>query len=725
MVDIDKDRHGNIWIGGNDGRLCAIVYKISSSGEVIWKQQLCPPDTTRYHKIVGVKSRRDGGVWCVVASNNFKTSICHLDEQGNMLWSGTIPDQYFLMGFDSRWSMTLDSLDNCYLLELETWGWYNYSPHKAELLMIEANTHTVHQSSIHIPIPPTGQRRGLLQDTDGPPVLYINYQNGYNEYQRITYLIGLSSDRNFQWAKRYDNLPVNQLQARFSNNDIMAAGGTRSGYYLFRFTPTGTLIRLKKAVIDQPNSYFDGYTELSADKKSIWLYGSVADAPILSLKRWGNMLYRLDTNFMPLSDNRIFSCRETSATRGIATNDGGFLVANRGAYYSLLSQTTGEGHLNTGCAEMPAIPINWVDVPIPEGKDTVFTVEESIINLQPVTDQWQNIEGVIYDFCSGLPDFASSFELPEQLCANEKLYIHATHTPLDSIRHYYRWLSPGSTMDAGYEREYLIQYPMPGIYPIHLIQSYGTCVDDTITKLIHVTGDISYIPQYIDTLLCPGQTMSIDVSAPDALGYIWNDGATDPVRVWDSSGQWSVKVIGNECSISDTFSVRYFDLPVLWAAADTTLCTDTDIPAPAVPQVAVWEWNGIPASPPFAVDSAGIYSLTALFSHGCTASDTVHIALVDCDTLPRLYVPNIFTPASGDANSVFSVFFNPQVTHLWTHIYDRWGTMVYRAEGAEPPRWDGTMNGKLMPPGVYAVVTALRPAGEAEQVLRRTVTLVR
>ena len=95
------------------------------------------------------------------------------------------------------------------------------------------------------------------------------------------------------------------------------------------------------------------------------------------------------------------------------------------------------------------------------------------------------------------------------------------------------------------------------------------------------------------------------------------------------------------------------------------------------------------------------------------------------DTLPRLYVPNIFTPASGDANSVFSMFFNPQVTHLWTHIYDRWGTMVYRAEGAEPPRWDGTMNGKLMPPGVYAVVTALRPAGEAVQVLHRTVTLVR
>ncbi len=92
------------------------------------------------------------------------------------------------------------------------------------------------------------------------------------------------------------------------------------------------------------------------------------------------------------------------------------------------------------------------------------------------------------------------------------------------------------------------------------------------------------------------------------------------------------------------------------------------------------------------------YLVSVESEEGCMAEGKV---LVVVDERESVYLPNAFSP-NGDG---FNDFFGPhlpegsEITLLDLSIYDRWGNLVFRAEGGEA--WDGSFRGEAAQEGVY------------------------
>jgi gliding motility-associated-like protein len=83
---------------------------------------------------------------------------------------------------------------------------------------------------------------------------------------------------------------------------------------------------------------------------------------------------------------------------------------------------------------------------------------------------------------------------------------------------------------------------------------------------------------------------------------------------------------------------------------------------------------------------------------GCKAIDSVYVQ-VPCDDI---HLPNAFKPGStyGDNSAMFGLLNQEFVKINYFKIYDRWGKEVFSTVDAQG-KWDGKVNGKDAPMGVY------------------------
>ena len=107
---------------------------------------------------------------------------------------------------------------------------------------------------------------------------------------------------------------------------------------------------------------------------------------------------------------------------------------------------------------------------------------------------------------------------------------------------------------------------------------------------------------------------------------------------------------------------------------------------------------------------------------GCSDDTTFIVPVVDNFAL---YIPNSFTPNNDNVNDVFQPIAT-DVAYYRLEIYDRQGNLFFMTEDTDTP-WDGTINGKPAPSGVYVwTIQYIRYSNLNQTLLRRgTVTLVR
>lgn len=110
------------------------------------------------------------------------------------------------------------------------------------------------------------------------------------------------------------------------------------------------------------------------------------------------------------------------------------------------------------------------------------------------------------------------------------------------------------------------------------------------------------------------------------------------------------------------------------------------------------------------------YTFTVTNEAGCVQADQV---VVTANIIRPVYFPNVITPTSGDANSIFTLGFGRQAELIEELIiYDRWGNPIYKCENIEPNEpglgWDGSFgdcNGttrNLVNPGVFVWLAKVR-----------------
>jgi gliding motility-associated-like protein len=118
-------------------------------------------------------------------------------------------------------------------------------------------------------------------------------------------------------------------------------------------------------------------------------------------------------------------------------------------------------------------------------------------------------------------------------------------------------------------------------------------------------------------------------------------------------------------------------------------------------------------------------TVDAIWSDACRVSAKVNTRVIGQETV---FFPNAFTPNGDQTNDRYGPKGQDmRITRF--EIYDRWGAKVYSAEAAEIDRlqgWDGTVQGKMAPDGVFVCVAEYESLITHEKkTYRGTVTLLR
>lgn len=100
------------------------------------------------------------------------------------------------------------------------------------------------------------------------------------------------------------------------------------------------------------------------------------------------------------------------------------------------------------------------------------------------------------------------------------------------------------------------------------------------------------------------------------------------------------------------------------------------------------------------------------------------IHVPDCSDSCTVFVPNAFTPDGDSYNEAWALGGECVPQEFNVAVFDRWGELIFTS--TDPRKaWDGTVNGRLSPEGVYAYQMAYRLPYQEQKKARGFITLLR
>ncbi|WP_298736884.1 gliding motility-associated C-terminal domain-containing protein [uncultured Chitinophaga sp.] len=115
----------------------------------------------------------------------------------------------------------------------------------------------------------------------------------------------------------------------------------------------------------------------------------------------------------------------------------------------------------------------------------------------------------------------------------------------------------------------------------------------------------------------------------------------------------------------------------------------------------------------------------ALNTNSCQTSQ-LSAAVTGSATNPagnQVFIPNMFSPNGDGVNDVFLVYGNT-IASLEMHIYNAWGQEVFVTKD-QRQGWNGTMNGKIQPSGVYVYIVIAKLQNGTTVNRKGNVTVIR
>jgi gliding motility-associated-like protein len=117
------------------------------------------------------------------------------------------------------------------------------------------------------------------------------------------------------------------------------------------------------------------------------------------------------------------------------------------------------------------------------------------------------------------------------------------------------------------------------------------------------------------------------------------------------------------------------------------------------------EWfaqgTSIGSSPTVDITQPNVYSVTVTHTNGCIGTNQITIDLSpNCEAV-TLIVPNMFSPNGDGQNDSWQVEGIENVSDCTMKVFDDRGTTLLDKKGFDTMGWDGTINGKALPDGVY------------------------
>lgn len=297
--------------------------------------------------------------------------------------------------------------------------------------------------------------------------------------------------------------------------------------------------------------------------------------------------------------------------------------------------------------------------------------------------------------------------------------------------------SPAASLDRATAPNPVARPPVTTAYTV--TASFGACTQTGVQTIKVNPAPVADAGKPVTT--CYGKSVSLQGSG--GLAFRWrpvtfldNPVSANPTVVQPTATTtYHLQVTdANQCtSLNDaSIVVTVTPPPQLFAGNDTNVVAGQPVPLHAVDVVnsgfGQYQWtppdglsNPLIQDPVATLTKTTTYVVTGTTAAGCQGVDTVTIKVfVTAD----IYVPNAFTPNHDGHNDLLRVT-APSFRELRSFaVYDRWGAQVFSTTNPAIG-WDGTWNGKVLPPGVFVwVAVGVDYQGRAVQ-RRGTVMLIR
>ena len=276
-----------------------------------------------------------------------------------------------------------------------------------------------------------------------------------------------------------------------------------------------------------------------------------------------------------------------------------------------------------------------------------------------------------------------------------------------------------------------------GIYKVIVKDLYGC--SDSITGTINEPAKVVISITNIDSAFCYGYSDgAIATSTKGGTGaYNWNWNTspiqTTPKSIGLKKGNYKVivkDVYGCSDSIMGTVNEPEQIVPKITMNRLTMLGMSHELYADITPVKKyqyLWTplstFNGLNTQPRPRVifDISTRVGLQVTDYKGCKGYyDTATITVVQPI---KNKIPTGFTPNADNLNEGFGL---PDIFEIQSlEIYDRWGGLIFKGS-ATTPRWDGRLNGELVPAGVYAYTLQAQLKG-TDQIVKHggSITLIK
>jgi gliding motility-associated-like protein len=253
-----------------------------------------------------------------------------------------------------------------------------------------------------------------------------------------------------------------------------------------------------------------------------------------------------------------------------------------------------------------------------------------------------------------------------------------------------------------------------GNYRAYVYDTLGCCTIDSF-----VVTDYALNGMVIPIQLCSGGSQLITAKAAvGTISYKWNNGDTTQTITINKGGTYWVIRNVNLCSITDTFIVIEYPLPVIKSLHDTIVCFDqvAKILLDAG-QFKSYLWKPTNETSQIIYSSnAQTYLLQVTDNNDCTMSKQITVT----ENCPQqLFVPNAFSPNGDGINDVFLITTSGLESFEMT-IFNRWGEQVFNNQNYLQG-WDG----KNATNDVYVVQITYKLKGKPTETVKQNVTLMR